>query len=740
MHPRLCFLLLLVCFTCHSRLAAQLNECLGIYRQEGDSSLSLKIKLYNSRLQLVVPGQKPQWLLPVSRYSFRVQDSLPLTMLRFIPGESGQVRRLNLEQNEKASSWLKKTGLYDDASLITRYGNRINGFSRSDTLRGMLSPLRSCYDVVFYHLDVNIDTLQHSVSGSNLIRFKATRAFNRLQFDLFANMVVEKVLYHNRPLPFTRELDAVYVQFPMYIRPGTMDAITVYYHGKPQVPDFDIPMTGGIFWSRDDNNHFWMETVCQGSGASLWWPNKDHLSDEPDSMHISVTVPSGLEEISNGQLVSKEALPGSRTRYNWVVHYPINNYNVAVNIGDYVHFNDTLQRPSGVLDIRYHCLRQHLERARQLFSEVKPMLRLYEQAFGTYPFARDGFTLMESVYPMEHQGAVSVGKLEGKTYNPMETLGTMWHEAAHEWWGNNVSVKDFADLWIHEGFADFATALNIPNKFSRVVLANYYKQQNPANKEPVTGVYNVNHFFYSLDDAYTKGNLMLNTLRHVIHNDSAWFALLRGIQSHFQYQTITADTLIQYINRQTKTDYTYFFTQYLQQLDIPELQVQLKQLGDNLQLRYRWVASVPGFRLPIQVTKASHRYDFIYPTTNWQMLVLPGMDAADFAVAGKDKFYVQVRISGKPPVVQPGKDLLRQYQGKYELKNTVYRITEKEGELYIESEAAQVPLMRLAARKPGVFCWEYAGIDLEFVRDAGGAVKEILAYDNEEILHLKKVE
>lgn len=731
-----CFILLLALAFSPVHLLAQLNDYLGVYRQKSDSSVSLAVKLYNSRLQLAVPAHQPQWLVAAGDGSFRVQDSLPVATLRFERDKQNEVSGLTLSQNEQHSAWTKKIGLAEDASLITRYGNRDNGFSRSDTLRGMLSPLRSCYDVTFYHLDVTIDTLHHSLQGHNLIRFKAMNNFDRLQIDLFANMTIEKIMFRNRPLAFTREFDAVYVQFPQTIRKDASEEIVVYYHGKPQVPDFSIPMTGGIFWSRDDKNQFWMEVVCQGSGASLWWPNKDHLSDEPDSMRISITVPRGVEEISNGRLLSRENVAGNQTRYNWLVSYPINNYNVTVNMGDYVHFNDTLIRKTDTLAIHYHCLRQHLQQAKDLFSHVKPMLRLYEQDFGPYPFPRDGLTLMESIYPMEHQGAVSVGKLDEKNFH----LETMWHECAHEWWGNNVSVKDFADFWIHEGFADYAAALVARQQLSPVVATMYYKSLHPANKQPVIGVRDVNHFFYNLDDVYSKGSLMLNTLQHVVNNDSLWFAILRGIQSRFRYQTVTSDDIIQYFNELTHTDYTYFFTQYLQKTDVPELQVQLKQQNDSLQLQYRWVASVPGFHMPVMVTTANRRYNFIYPSQNWQTLTLPGLQAEDFAVAGQDKFYINTSITGRPPVVKPDSALLRQYAGTYELSpKGIFFITVQNGNLYFESKTNSVPKSLLTAKKPNLFSWEITNIDLEFVRDAGGVVKEVIVYEEGKTTHLKKI-
>ena len=519
--------------------------------------------------------------------------------------------------------------------------NRQNGFTRADTLRGMLSPLRTCYDVSFYHLDVDVNLENRSIEGSNRIRFKVAAPFNRMQIDLYANMRIKKILYGDQPLSFTREDDAVFVKFPLTLPAGSEETIMVYYDGVPQEPDFKIPMYGGILWDKDEEGNPWVQVVCQGSGASLWWPNKDHLSDEPDSMQIWITIPNGYTEISNGRLQRKTPAGAGKTRYEWLVTYPINNYNATFCIGKYASFKDTYISGQDTLTLDYYVMPYNLERARTMFAQVKPMLACFEQHFGKYPFPRDGFTLVESPYPMEHQSGVCMGKIkEGMRldYSPM-----IWHECAHEWWGNAISCKDIADMWMHEAFATYAEGLMVECSEGKALGVAYLNAQKDQvnNREPVTGVYNVNHIHYNIGDMYSKGSLMLNTFRFVLDNDALWFTLLKDIQQHFRYRTLSADELVSYISMRTGKDYSWFFDQYLKHTSLPKLEISLKEKGSNLQLTYRWLADAAGFKMPVKVTVAPGRFGFIYPTAKQQIITLKQMNAGDFEV-DEDDFYIEV--------------------------------------------------------------------------------------------------
>ncbi|WP_143708777.1 M1 family metallopeptidase [[Flexibacter] sp. ATCC 35208] len=502
-------------------------------------------------------------------------------------------------------------------------------FTRADTLRGMLSPLRSCYDVTFYHLDADIDLDRRRISGNNKIRFKVISPFDQMQIDLYANMKINEILFKNQSLTFTRDANAVFVKFPGMQPVGSIEEITIYYEGIPQVPDKSISMNGGVLWDKDDLGNPWAQVVCQGSGASLWWPCKDHLSDEPDSMEIWITVPSGFSEVSNGRLQRQIPLSDHKTRYEWAVSYPINNYNVTFSIGRYTHYRDQ--------GVNYYVMPYHLEQAKVYFKEVPAMLSCYSQHFGPYPFPRDSFTLVESLYPMEHQSGVCVGRIPNDPHP--EFAAVVWHESAHEWWGNNISCKDMADMWIHEAFATYAESIYIGCRDGEAAARQFLNDQREQvqNKRPVTGVYNVNNIFYDISDMYTKGSLLLFTLQNVINDPSCWNRLLLAIQQHFRYQTLSADELEQFICDFTGNDYHYLFNQYLHYTRVPRLEYSLSEKGTTLMVRYRWVADVPYFRMPVKIKN----HEFIYPTTEWKTLTLRNQAAADFEI-DEENFYIEV--------------------------------------------------------------------------------------------------
>jgi aminopeptidase N len=522
-------------------------------------------------------------------------------------------------------------------------------FTKGDTLRGMLTPLRTCYDVVYYDLDVKVDIANKYLSGSTLFKFKATQNFSRLQFDLFDNMQIDAVVYHGDTLPFTREFNAVFVDFKSPVINQTIDSFKVYYQGRPIAAKMP-PWDGGLVWRTDKNGDPFVGVACEGIGASLWWPNKDHLSDEPDSMMIRVTVPKGLTDVSNGRLRQTVEVDSAWTRFDWFVANPINNYNVTINIAKYAHFHDIHLNTTGdTLDLDYYVLPYNLEKAKLHFAQAKPMMKCFEQYMGNYPFYEDGYKLVETPYlGMEHQGAIAYGNNYKSGYNGTDysRIGLKFdyiiiHETGHEWWGNNVSMKDIADMWIHEGFCTYSEAIYVECMFGYDTAVAYVNAKKPGidNEEPIIGIYNVNH--EGAGDMYNKGMLMLNTLRSVVNDDKLWWDIIRGIQQEFGKKTTTTEEIVAYINQRTNQDLTYFFDQYLRYPNIPEFEYQLTKKKKKLTLRYRWVADVKDFHMPIKVLVAPGKYEFINPTTEWQETILDYKKTADFSVA-ENLFYVRV--------------------------------------------------------------------------------------------------
>lgn len=524
-------------------------------------------------------------------------------------------------------------------------------FTRADTLRGMLSPERSCYDLTYYHLDIRVDPAEQTVRGSNDIHFIVVEPFDRLQIDLFENLEIERIVCDGHtPLGFTREFNAVFVDFPQRFKKGSSHHLQVWYGGKPIVGK-NPPWQGGITWTQDPDGHPWVVVTCQGLGASVWWPNKDHQSDEPDSMLISVTVPKGLMDISNGRLRGVKKLPDGWSRYDWFVSYPINNYCVTLNIGQFAHFSDSYgNNPPLTLD--YYMLPGNLERAKKHFEQVKPMMAAFEHYFGPYPFPRDGYKLIECPHTgMEHQSAVAWGNrfLGGYRGRAPSAAGLKFdfiiiHESAHEWWGNAVTARDVADMWIHESFGAYAEALFVEHQWGYRESLAYIngKKPNVRNNGPIIGIYNVQH--EGSGDMYDKGQLALNTLRSVIGSDSLWFSVIRGLYHTFQYQTVTAEDVIGYINRSTGSDYNWFFDQYFRHTKIPELEVRLSFRGDSAFAACRWRADVADFRMPVFVTTAPGRFERITPTTAWQRFPIAMMTPQDFRIDA-ERFYATLLLS-----------------------------------------------------------------------------------------------
>jgi len=523
-------------------------------------------------------------------------------------------------------------------------------FTKADTLRGMLTPERTCYDLNYYHLDVKVDPSNQTIQGSNDIYFTTVNPFTRMQIDLFKNLDIERIELDNGiKTSFSREANAVFVDLPNELKEGSFHHIKVYYGGKPTVAA-NPPWQGGLTWAKDSSGNPWVAVTCQGLGASVWWPNKDHQADEPDSMLLSVTVPKGLMDISNGRLRGTRELPGGWTRFDWFISYPINNYNVTINIGKFAHFSDVYGK-SPTLTLDYYVLPQNLERAKKQFEQVKPMMAAFEKYFGKYPFPKDGYKLIECPHTgMEHQSAVAYGNryLGGYRGRAPSAAGLKFdfiiiHESAHEWWGNAVTSKDVADMWIHESFGAYSEALYVEYLWGYREALTYIngKKPNVRNAEPMIGIYNVQH--EGSGDMYDKGQLVLNTLRSVIDNDSLWFSTLRGLYETFRYQTITADDVFGFINKKTGKDLGYFFNQYFKYAKIPQLEVNLRYKADTVMMSYRWNADVKEFQMPVRVTTAPGKYEFIIPTTSWQQLKIGDIKPEDFKLEA-DRFYVDLRL------------------------------------------------------------------------------------------------
>ena len=525
-------------------------------------------------------------------------------------------------------------------------------FSRKDSLRGNLTSLRTCYDVVFYDLFLNIDENSKSLVGSsNSIHFQAKENFNKIQIDLAQNMQINKIEFLDEDLIFERDFDAVYIYFPMQIKKNEFHKIKVYYEGQPKIA-INPPWDGGFSWKQDENNNPWISVSCQGTGASTWWPCKDHQSDEPDSMQITGVVRSSLQFISNGNLRNQkeyfsEVLNSNIIESSWFVSYPINNYNVTLYIGDYIHFSDIYVKNKDTLMLDYFVLKNNLIKAKNHFKQVKPMLKCFENYFGKYPYWNDGYALVEAPYlGMEHQSAIAYGNnyLAGYRGNisyidSLKFDFIILHETGHEWWGNSITTNDIADMWVHEGFCTYAEVLYVECMYGYDKMLSYVNNQKKhvKNDRPIIGKYNLN--FKGSSDMYSKGSLMLHTLRNVINNDSSWFKLIKNISIDFRDKNIDGSEIIQYINDRTELDLTKFFSQYLNHRQIPTFEYKLQKHGAHYTLLYKWKA-IDGFNMPIKINYGT-KNKILSPTSLWQELDLGFFDIETFNVRD-DLFFIRV--------------------------------------------------------------------------------------------------
>jgi aminopeptidase N len=501
--------------------------------------------------------------------------------------------------------------------------------TRQETLRGSIAPERAWWDVLHYHLAVEFFPETKSIKGSNTITFKTVAAGNKMQIDLQPPLAVTKIAHGNSELKFEREGNVYWATFEKEIPAGVEDKIEVFYEGKP-VESKNPPWSGGITWGRDDLGEHFITTTCQGIGASIWWANKDHGSDEPDrGMRISVTVPENLVAVSNGRLKKTDQNAQNKTKtFHWEVVNPINNYGVNVNIGNYVNFGEKYPGLGGVLDIEYWVLAHQKEAAARQFREVPRMLKAFEHWFGKYPFYEDGFKLVTVSYPgMEHQSSVTYGNWFRNGYRARDVSGTgigfkfdfiIVHESGHEWFGNNISMKDAADMWIHEGFTNYSENLFVEYHFGKKDAEDYVigSRRNIRNNGTIIGTYNSNR--EGSGDMYYKGGNLLHTVRHVINDDRKWLAIMRGLNADFRHQTVTTQQIESYISKQAGIDLSKIFDQYLRTTKIPELVCRI----DGKKLSFKYNRVVAGFAMPVRLY-INDKAVSVTPTETMQTLTLP---------------------------------------------------------------------------------------------------------------------
>jgi aminopeptidase N len=495
-------------------------------------------------------------------------------------------------------------------------------FTKSDSLRGSITPERVWWDLTYYELDLYVNPSDKSFKGSNEIQYKVLSQAKELQIDLQKPLKITKVEQDGKSLTWRSDgPNAHFVKLEKNQAIGSTQTIKVYYEGNPQVA-LRAPWDGGVVWSKDSQGKPFVATACQGIGASIWWPCKDHMYDEVDSMRIICTVPDGLWNVANGKLETMKLHPNGDRTTEWLVKNPINNYGVNLNIANYAFWSDTYKGEKGDLPVSFWVLPENLTKAKTHFKDAYLTLEALEHWFGPYPFYEDGYKLVEAPYlGMEHQSSVTYGNgyqkgYRGKSISDSE-YGTKWdfiiiHESGHEWFANNITYKDIADMWVHEGFTNYSESLFTEYFYGKEAGAEYVRglRSNIKNDKPIIGKYEVNE--RGSGDMYNKGGNMLHTIRQIINDDDKWRAILRGLNSTFYHQTVTTRQIEDYISKESGYNLTMVFNQYLRATEIPTLEVK----KEGRKVSYKWTNVLPGFQMPIDVVVDGEEKR-IYPTDEW---------------------------------------------------------------------------------------------------------------------------
>jgi aminopeptidase N len=514
-------------------------------------------------------------------------------------------------------------------------------FSKQDTLRGSNGPGRAWWDVMSYEITVTPDYGQKKISGKTIIQFTANKSgYQVMQIDLQEPLMIDSIkswdkkqilfkktsintwdLYiknlpeKNHSTPKIKNTNP-YGNFPGY-------KIEIFYHGTPceaRRPPWD----GGWIFSKDAQGRPWMSVACQGVGASVWYPCKDYQGDEPDfGATLTIDIPDTLVAVANGRLKEKKSNNGN-TSWTWEVKNPINNYNIIPYIGKYVHWNETYEGEKGKLDCSYWVLDYNLEKAKEQFKQAAITLKAFEYWFGPYPFYEDGFKLVEAPHlGMEHQSAVAYGNGFQNGYRGRDLSGSGWglkwdfiivHEVGHEWFGNNITTVDIADMWVHEGFTNYSETLFTEYHYGKEAANDYCTgtRQLIQNDRPIIGPYGVNR--RGSGDMYYKGGNMLHTIRQVINDDKTFREIVRGLNKDFYHQAVTSKNVEDYMSEKSGSDLSKIFDQYLRTVMIPVLEYKISSTS----LSFRWRNCVDGFDMRVKLSNG----DWLDPIPHWKEIPL----------------------------------------------------------------------------------------------------------------------
>ncbi|RXG16119.1 peptidase M1-like protein [Leeuwenhoekiella aestuarii] len=493
-------------------------------------------------------------------------------------------------------------------------------FTHQDSLKGSITPERAWWDVSHYDLKVDVDPGKQFISGTNTITYKVIDPYQKIQIDLQEPMKLLSAIQDGKELVVKKDGAAHFISLKAKQKKNAVNKLEVKFEGKPVVGK-RLPWDGGWTWQEDNNGKTFAANANQGIGSSIWWPNKDIPYDEVEGLDFYITVPKGLMGVGNGKIIDSTSIK-DKTTFHWAVENPINNYGVSADIADYAHFSETYEGEKGSLDLNFYVLKKNLKKAKEQFKQVPKMLEAFEHWFGPYPFYEDGYKLVEVPYlGMEHQSNVTYGNAYGNGYLGRDLSGSGWglkfdyiiiHESGHEWFANNITNKDVADMWIHESFTTYSENLFVDYFYGKEASSDYVIGMRNAirNDRPIIGTYGVDH--EGSGDMYFKGANILHTLRQLIEDDEKWREILRGLNKEFYHQTVTTAQVENYISKKSGIDLTEFWNQYLRTTMIPELEYTI----NGTTLKFRYADIVEGFDMPIQIMVNQEKI-WIYPAANW---------------------------------------------------------------------------------------------------------------------------
>jgi aminopeptidase N len=549
----------------------------------------------------------------------------------------------------KLKSYLLLFAVIASPGIVKTYAQPLNKkiiYTHADTLRGSNGAGRDWWDVLKYDLHVKFNIEDSTISGWNIISIKKLKKGAMMQIDLQEPMILDSIVVDSRdkklerslPLDFRKDGNAYFVACN---NNSAIQQLTIYYHGKPQIARRP-PWDGGLIWAKDKSKNPWVSIACQGLGASVWYPCKDIQCDEPDSAEMHITIPDSLVCVGNGRMRGVINNGDGTATYDWAVVNPINNYCLVPYIGKYVHFDEIYKGEKGDLTMDYWVLDYNLEKATIQFKDAVRMMKAFEYWFGPYPFYEDGYKLVDAPHlGMEHQSAIAYGNGYKNGYHGTDLSGSGWgmkwdfiivHESGHEWFANNITTKDIADMWVHESFTNYSETLFTEYYYGKEAGSAYVigTRKRITNDIPIIGPYGVNK--EGSGDMYYKGGNMLHNIRQVINNDSLFRQILWGLNKTFYHQTVTTKQVEDYISRQSKINFSKVFDQYLRTTQIPTLEYKLN--GSKLQ--YRYTTCIKGFNMPLKINFNGIRW--IKPTENWQTLDAPSGVGSEFSV--DPNFYI----------------------------------------------------------------------------------------------------